>query len=662
MFNVNPCAPSGYVSVILFFLYFCPQSRGQSDNLWQGKITYRHVHSASSPTSKYKLELIMEAIIVNGKATVTGSERNFLRNMCESSDYYAEGTRSDFHDFHLSFDSEMNAYSTEIYMPVMKGIKNIDYIGECQVFADKSEPVGIGDLMIMIEGMKVGNDPDILIGDSTWGNEEKSGSETFVNEFIVSWSLTRGPVDVELIITPEEYEEWLPVPGKSEKDAGSHLLVLLQLKSKTGGKPKLKASSFVLELKNTSKEPGIAVNAPLPSNGEPLFDLAFASSDGQHPTDNGQKLRLESHDGISAVAVINSFDGGAYTTLVASAILQNGKEIQGMLLNSRGTSDVLLPKRSGSSSIATAWLKNNGNPGDRDDNDKSKGNTNNGDGLTAYEEYRGVISQGQHKRLSPQKKEIGVQVSKNEEVIFKEGIDLLQTASGINMITFNEEELPDDRSLNFNSKTGKMFAQHALRLVREDKGEGVAGYNDPVEVLSKRPGQSKRVVINIEHHAINYSKQRDSLKKANITMPYTMKENLAMTVAHELGHGINLGHHGEPSQEPERYIPKNTPTPFQVFNYFGKEDECPCEITGLVGTKQNEESGDLSCVMAYVNYYAWVHYRDSDGSLVYRQVPTLPVGKKLCSSNTGTGINAGGNFFADAPDGNCLSRIIVRDE
>ena len=36
----------------------------------------------------------------------------------------------------------------------------------------------------------------------------------------------------------------------------------------------------------------------------------------------------------------------------------------------------------------------NGNPGEMDDEETTPGNSNNGDGLSAYEEYRGLISEG----------------------------------------------------------------------------------------------------------------------------------------------------------------------------------------------------------------------------------------------------------------------------
>ena len=89
-----------------------------------------------------------------------------------------------------------------------------------------------------------------------------------------------------------------------------------------------------------------------------------------------------------------------------------------MLLKPGGTSDILLPKRKPSSIIGEPWLSSNGNPQEGDDNDTSPGNKNNGDGFSALEEYRGIISEGKFKRLDPKKKDLGVQIKKAEKEIF----------------------------------------------------------------------------------------------------------------------------------------------------------------------------------------------------------------------------------------------------
>ncbi|MEK7225546.1 MAG: hypothetical protein AAB221_07675, partial [Bacteroidota bacterium] len=91
------------------------------------------------------------------------------------------------------------------------------------------------------------------------------------------------------------------------------------------------------------------------------------------------------------------------------------------------------------------------------------------------------------------------------------------------------------------------------------------------------------------------------------------------------------------------------------------------EATGIDSC---DASGDLSCIMAYTSLYNWSFRKsNTDGSLYYYKVPLLPVGKKLCTSKTGTGINAASNkgvnnvnkYFGNAENGNCLNQIKLRD-
>jgi hypothetical protein len=60
--------------------------------------------------------------------------------------------------------------------------------------------------------------------------------------------------------------------------------------------------------------------------------------------------------------------------------------------------------------------------------------------------------------------------------------------------------------------------------------------------------------------------------------------------------------------------------------------------------------------------YQWIVYPETNSNkTVYRTVPLLPVGKALCNSANGTGINENGRFFGDAKDGDCRAKIKVKD-
>src|SRR6185436_17719138 len=129
-----------------------------------------------------------------------------------------------------------------------------------------------------------------------------------------------------------------------------------------------------------------------------------------------------------AHAKINSYDGGGWTTLTVKAKLDNNTEIEGHLINPGGVTEIQIPKRDPGKKIALAWLNANGDPAEMDDKETTKGEQYNGDGLTAYEEYRGVISEGKFKRLEPQKKELGVWMNRSEFPLFEIGLEWFQDA------------------------------------------------------------------------------------------------------------------------------------------------------------------------------------------------------------------------------------------
>lgn len=643
---------------------------------WSGTITYlsRTTVNISGQYNqdRYKEnELLnehrMEAVFENGKGmgrqSTNSKGRRLVRERISNDNILEETTLeklstmgTGISELSINFNEAANTYSIEATIPEAVGTRDVIY--SCKGCLGASSPVNEAytdeATMIIVDDQKPGKDPNILIGEI---REETTRDEGTTYLTHIQWSFVRGPVDVELIVTPAGYDQWLPIPGKSETEPGNNIIVNLKVQGRDGKKPRYKAMAFELELSGTSKEPGITLNAPVEIKTPASFDMSFA---GEEVSNNGQSLRISSGDGINGVAQINAFDGGAYSTLAVTAILEGGIRIQGHLMKPVGPTEIFIPKRRSGSLIGQSWALQNKNPDDTVDKELIAGNTYEGDGLTAYEEYRGVISEGKFKRLSAQRKELGVSVKKGDRALFENGIALLEKAAGIDIIRLSEDELHADRQINRNSQTGHVCNQHALILEREDNDIKRTGYNDPVAGSDKTPKDSKRAVINVRYHEIYFNDQDLALKKANLSMPFTAEQNLATTIAHELAHGISINHHGNRSKEPEKYVSENTPATFHVYDYFGDKAKCPCAIEGDIGIRGNDASGDQSCIMAYTNFYTWAHHRDQ-GVLVYQRVSVQPVGSKLCTSDKGTGINADGKFFGDATTGNCMSRIRIRD-
>ena len=439
--------------------------------------------------------------------------------------------------------------------------------------------------------------------------------------------------------------------------------MLLDIVDKNRKPARFKAKYFELELRNTSKEPGIALNAPLNPSSNPMPDMKFLKTPGAVISNNGQSLRLTaSESGTDDSLWIGSFDGGGFTTLVGYAMLENGVRVEGQLLLPGGKKEMDIPKRSAGSKIASYWLLTNGNPADEDDKEKSKGNSNEGDGLTAYQEYRGIWSQGKWRQLDPRKKELAVRV--DELDLFVKGLQVLSDASEVIVIPLKKEELPEDRQLNKNVSE-KVHEQYAMWLVNGAVKKGL-GENSPKEKKNKLPKDSDTVLVDIAKMRAKYEELRKAFADSNFVIPFTLEHWIKTTTAHELAHGIGVDHHGPNSDESPRRI-ETGQNMFRIYANDGKTEikDRHYDINNNIGIPGGDASGDLSCMMAYALFYQWALHKEG-GFFIYYAVPILSDGVGLCISSKGTGINKSGgnkvNYFGDATDGNCLGKIKVRDE
>ncbi|HUR66127.1 MAG TPA: hypothetical protein VMZ03_07220 [Chitinophagaceae bacterium] len=491
-----------------------------------------------------------------------------------------------------------------------------------------------------------------------------------------SWTLIDGPLDAVLIVKPVNYTTWTPKPGRDELLKGDAMAVELKVQGLNGGASSLEAERFEIRLTGTSSEPGTTINYPV----NPLYDLPdlrlLPIIDAENPGE-GQSIEIECTNGSTGTFFIGSYDGGGWSDLKVLAILKGGIQIEGHLMNPAGVSTIPIPKRKPGSHIADAWLQTNGNPAEMNDKEVSPGNTNNGDGLSAYEEYRGVWRNNQHERLNPNKKELGVQSNRSDGTVFDEGIGWFKTASGLEVIRFTEDEIGTDRMLNKNNRTSNVYKQYVLKLRTGVTTKGAAGENRPTNLDYMLPYQSDEVVINTTYMNAFHPLQAAEARNMNVPMPYTLNELIASTVAHEIAHGVNVNHHGDHSknvmQEREIWDGQGN---FHVFNSKAVPQEIPVsqwdldpvlqkhhfKIFGNTGerTPGNEESGDMSCFMCYTSMYNWSFVTGPDGSLNYYMVPLLPIGRKLCTKADATGINTKPWFFGPAFRGNCLGQIQLR--
>jgi hypothetical protein len=166
------------------------------------------------------------------------------------------------------------------------------------------------------------------------------------------------------------------------------------------------------------------------------------------------------------------------------------------------------------------------------------GNLNLGDGLTAFEEYRGFFIGGQHVRLDPAKQDLFIQSSLPESVGYA-------PALLIKIHNVLATEINDIHDINFrsgNSGAGGAipghYAQKALLII--DGGlstDQTAGGTFPI-----RPGRvvpSNVWQIKIYTLTIRLISPPNN-NTTDIDLPYDDRKT-RQTIAHETGHGVTLG-------------------------------------------------------------------------------------------------------------------------
>jgi len=279
-----------------------------------------------------------------------------------------------------------------------------------------------------------------------------------------------------------------------------------------------------------------------------------------------------------------------------------------------------------------------------DDEDDPKGNGVKGDGLSAYEEYRGFYNKyDSHNRLDWKKKELFIQ-----NIFGLPGVDMFEHVTGIPVIRVKPMN-HRDRVVNFNHGHAHEVDQHCLVLIELDEpGNGLLGYTDTSDFGP--PKNCTRVEIFPANHR---------------------SSSVADTVVHELGHAIGVHHHGDTATWQEEWYPPGTwrdYNPFAGMTLFGYEimahthDQatlCEYNLPRLIrfGEKHNQSSGAVDCYMRYE--YHGRAFRQEDGSVDC--IGDHPGFTGFCSVKVGTGFNAGNRVAGDPTVGDCNGQMVIND-
>ncbi len=232
-------------------------------------------------------------------------------------------------------------------------------------------------------------------------------------DFTAQYTLSRGGDAVEAVMfTPRDYDAWIPEGGPYEFTPGiTPIEVRAELRIPgTTAPPPVRKARFRFELIEVSREPGTCLNWPSKEEAKDDFDLGFADPSGLTPVNVNQTYETERLT-TEAIAVVLSYDYGAYGRVRVTAILDTGEELVAYLEGKPEQTTLTLPKDENDNRIADVWERSEGTWGKVqdpawDESDIPKDHEVNGDGISLYEKYRGFRFGATHERLDAWRKHV----------------------------------------------------------------------------------------------------------------------------------------------------------------------------------------------------------------------------------------------------------------
>lgn len=494
------------------------------------------------------------------------------------------------------------------------------------------------------------------------GGATPDGRMVMTSRLEVSYMLSygEGAPDVEAILKPEPgYAAWVPQAGATEQEPGNFATVGVVLRRLDGrNEPPRETAQFKFELVGTSQAPGVCLNAPL-QGATNAYDMRIDGAKTQLTTaSDGQSA--ESKSGLtSSAVVINCHDWGAYTRLRVTAKLSNGKRVVAHLEAPSGqgapATELSLPSDDNDNHIADAWDKTlGGSYPEPWDEEEQPGNPHKGDGLTLYEEYRGVMARGKHIQLDPKVKELVVENPLG--AIPAPGFALFEKATGgphgIKIVEVGAGELPRSRVVNCNHPNdwSHQDSQYGVRITEGTFPDPATGGKALPENLIHTPRDCEELRLSTPY--VDAARQPTTANKAKV-------DELAWIVAHELAHGCGVRHHGDFTNFKDLKVKNDPPA---IYDSDGNLITArPFDVTGGIGHWNSEGSGDVNCIMTYTSYYNWSFH---PAEPAYIKASGLPHGTTFCTSEKGTGTNdpqRARPIFGNATYGKCLTQFHVRD-
>ncbi|HOD80721.1 MAG: hypothetical protein BWX88_03308 [Planctomycetes bacterium ADurb.Bin126] len=383
-------------------------------------------------------------------------------------------------------------------------------------------------------------------------------------------------------------------------------------------------------------------------NGEPFQLSGEVVEDERLAYKAADELVIESPRKQEYVAKVRVMDGAAAGKLtvellvggawVPAAAMGDTADIKGVHL--------YIPNDQDETGVADAW-ENAFGADLSEDNDASVGGPILGDGLSSREEYRGFLIARNFERTSPKEQDLFVT---DDGGLYVDAIDRYVTrwyaGSGVTLHRLHCDEFKGD-VVNWTDESARLHAQHLIVVMQHmvmPLGQDVSINRHWIDLWQKNyVGWSPVSWPRKELHTVFVrNDSRGAIAKAR-------------TVGHEMGHQLNLPHHGQTDETID--------LTGQVLLGAALDGKYYVAVRG------GQHSGNHLCLMRYACADL---YCDSTSALQpfadhkdkYKKF--MPIGWRqqtlFCDSPAGTGFNANGNWCGDATSPACRQGLRIRSE
>ena len=286
---------------------------------------------------------------------------------------------------------------------------------------------------------------------------------------------TLTPDEEMIFVTTDAYQAWLPapmpelLPGVTVTPAASRLRIAVKIQPKQSGEARQGKIQF--ELQEVTRHKGRTGNYP--PNGSEKDDLKFADEQPEGVVLGGPKSAHTTEAVPEATVVIEALDTAAWGRLTAKAPDLDLKAID----KATNTYSLTIPRDTDGNRIADAWEGRALDP--QADDEKVEGQDRAGDGMTAIDEYRGLIvlvdGKKELRRFSPRVKEMFIIDPGGlfDAQRWKEFTQLEAYKVDDSLVKGGGDEI-ESRLVNFNGPDSAK-SKYAVRLVKLSVGQDPDG-------------------------------------------------------------------------------------------------------------------------------------------------------------------------------------------